>query len=134
MMYFDKVLQSAIHHSRPEKRIDMIHILGELWDDRALDTLKDILAEPDIYIVFEAVEAIGKIGGAKAMELLKTVMDHPPFLVRGKVTRSIGMINNPERNCLLNQLTKDKGPYVVRCALLSLNNSHIRRNTNEQTA
>jgi HEAT repeat protein len=134
MMYFDKVLQSAIHHRRPEKRVEMIHILGELRDDRALDALKNILTEPDIYIVSEAAMAIGKIGGATAVELLKTVMNHPSFLVRGKVALSIGMINNTERDCLLNQLTKDKNPYVVRCALLSLNNSHIGRTTNEQTA
>ncbi len=133
-MYFDKVLQSAIHHSRPEKRIEMIHILGELHDDRALDALKDILSEPDIYIVSEAAMAIGKIGGSKAMELLKTIMDHPSFLVRGKAALSIGMINNPEKDFLLNQMTKDKSPYVVGCALRSLNNSHISRTTNEQIA
>jgi HEAT repeat protein len=93
-MYFDKVLQSARHHKRPEKRIEMIHILGELRDNRALDTLKIILTESDVYIVSEAVEAIGKIGGANAIELLKTVMDHPSFLVRGRVALSIGMISN----------------------------------------
>jgi len=116
-MYFDRVLQSARHHARPDKRREMIHILGRLQDPRALDPLKDFLGEKDPFIVSEAVEAIGNIGGAEAIELLKAVTDHPSFLVRSKVALAMGRINHPDCKHILNQLINDKSPYVAKCAL-----------------
>ncbi len=64
--YFEKILHSARHHPRPEKRIEMIRLLGELQDARALPLLSGLLKEPDLYIISEAVEAIGRIGGSEA--------------------------------------------------------------------
>ena len=52
--YFDKVLQSALHRGRREKRIEMVYILGELRDTRALNALKTIMTEDDPYLVSEA--------------------------------------------------------------------------------
>ncbi|MDQ1261857.1 MAG: repeat protein, partial [Euryarchaeota archaeon] len=72
--YFEKVLKSALHHDRREKRREMIYILGELRDLRALDALKTIMTEDDPYLVSEAVKATGKINGPKAMEMLRIMM------------------------------------------------------------
>lgn len=49
--YFDKVLKSALHHGRREKRREMVYILGELRDPRSLDTLKTIMTEDDSFLV-----------------------------------------------------------------------------------
>jgi len=123
--YLDKVLQSALHHSRPEKRIEMVYILGELRDPRALDALKAIMVEDDPYLVSEAVKAVGKIGGPKAMELLLTMMHHSSFMVRGEVALAIGEIDHPKRDELLNQLLNDRSPYVANCACIALNADNI---------
>jgi HEAT repeat protein len=53
--YFDKFLKSALHHGRREKRLEMVYILGELQDPRALDALNTVMAEDDPYLVSEAV-------------------------------------------------------------------------------
>jgi len=119
--YFDKVLQSALHHGRREKRIEMVYILGELRDTRALDALKTIMTEDDPYLVSEAVGAIGKIGGPEAMEQLQIMMHHPSFMVRGVVALAVGEMDHPKRDELLNQLLKDSSPYVANCAYLVLN-------------
>jgi len=125
--YLDKVLQSALHHSRPEKRVEMIYILGELRDPRALDALKAIMAEDNPYLVSEAVEAIGKIGGDDAFEQLRIMMTHPSFMVRGEVAMALRRMDNPERDKLLNQLLtdNDSSPYVRKCANHVLNNDNV---------
>jgi HEAT repeat protein len=119
--YFDKVLQSALHHGRREKRREMVYILGELRDTRALDALKTIMTEEDPYLVSEAVEAIGKIGGPEAMEQLQIMIQHPSFMVRGIVALAVGEMDHPKRDELLNQLLKDSSPYVANCAYFVLN-------------
>ncbi len=123
--YFDKVLQSAVHHGRLEKRIEMVYILGELRDTRALEALKTIMTEDDPYLVSEAVEAAGKIGGPKVMEQLQIMMHHSAFMVRGEVALAIGEIDHPMREGLLNQLLNDISPYVANCAYLVLNYSKV---------
>jgi len=119
--YFDKVLQSALHHGRWEKRVEMVYILGELRDPRALDALKAIMAEDDPYLVSEAVRATGKIGGSKAMEQLQIMMRHSSFMVRGEVALALGEMVHPKRDKLLNELLKDFSPYVANCANIVLN-------------
>jgi HEAT repeat protein len=123
--YFDKVLKSALHHGRREKRMEMVYILGELRDPRALDALKTIMTEDDPYLVSEAVEAIGKIGGPEAMEQLQIMMHHPSFMVRGEVALAMGEMDHPKRDELLNQLLNDISPYVANCAYLILNYSNV---------
>ena len=102
--YFDKVLESALHHGRREKRREMIYILGELRDSRALNTLKAIMAEDDPYLVWEAVAAAAKIGGPAAIEQLQIMMRHPSFMVRGEVALALGKMDHPTRDEILNQL------------------------------
>jgi len=119
--YFDKVLQSALHHGRWEKRVEMVYILGELRDPRALDALKAIMAEDDPYLVSEAVRATGKIGGIKAMEQLQVMMHHPSFMVRGEVALPLGIMDHPEKDDMLNEILNDYSPYVVNCAHIALN-------------
>lgn len=126
--YFGKVLQSALHHGRREKRIEMTYILGELRDARALDALKTIMTEDDLYLVSEAVEATGKIVGPKAMEQLQIMMHHPSFMVRGEVALAIGKMDHPNRDELLKQLQNDISPYVANCANLGLNCNNVNLN------
>jgi HEAT repeat protein len=123
--YFNKVLQSALYHPRREKRIEMVYILGELRDDRALDALKAVMAEDDPYLVSEAVKATGKIGGPEAVEQLWIMMYHPSFIVRGEVALSMSDMDLPDRDKLLNQLLNDSSPYVANCAYLVLNASNV---------
>ena len=123
--YFDKVLQSALHHSRREKRLEMVYILGELRDPRALGALNTIMKEDDPYLVSEAVKAAGKIGVSEAMEQLQIMMHHPSFMVRGEVALAMGEIDHPKRNELLNQFLNDCSPYVANCAYIILNDSNI---------
>lgn len=119
--YFDKVLKSALHHSRREKRREMIYILGELRDPRAFDALKNIMTEDDSHLVAEAAKAVGKIGGHKAMEQLLIMMHHKSFLVRGEVALAAGEMDHPIKAELLNRLLEDVSPYVANCAHLVLN-------------
>lgn len=119
--YFDKLLRSALHHERREKRREMIYILGELRDPRALDALGTIMIEDDPYLASEAVRAAGKIGGDRAMELLLSVMHHPSFMVRGEVALAMDEMDHPMREELLNHLLEDMSPYVANCARLVLN-------------
>ena len=123
--YFDKVLKSALHHDRREKRREMVYILGELRDPRALDALKTIMTENDSYLVSEAVKAVGKISGPKAMELLLIMMHHSSFMVRGEVALALGEISHPKREELLNQLLNDISPYVANCADIILNDCNV---------
>jgi HEAT repeat protein len=114
--YFDKVLKSAMHHDRREKRREMIYILGELRDSRALDALKTIMIEDDPHLVAEAAKAAGKIGGPIAMELLLIMMHHPSFLVRGEVALAMGEMDHPKKDELLDRMLLDISPYVANCA------------------
>lgn len=124
--YFAKVLQSALHHVRPEKRIEMVYILGELHDDRALTALETIMSEDDSYLVCKAVEAAGKIGGVEAMKLLLMMAHHSSFMVRGEVALALSKMDNPIRDELLSRLLSDPSPYVANCANLVLNYSNIK--------
>ena len=116
--YFEKVLKSALHHDRREKRREMIYILGELRDLRALDALKTIMTEDDPYLVSEAVKATGKINGPKAMEMLRIMMHHRSFMVRGEVALAIGEIDHSMMDELLSLLLNDISPFVANCARL----------------
>jgi HEAT repeat protein len=93
-VYFDKVLHSAKYHRRPEKRIEMIYILGRLRDERALDTLEEFLAESDPYLVLESVCTIAEIGGPKAARLLKYAKDHRYFIVREKASQALDALDS----------------------------------------
>jgi HEAT repeat protein len=129
--YFDKFLKSALHHGRREKRLEMVYILGELQDPRALDALNTIMTEDDPYLVSEAIKAAGKIGGPKAMEQLQVMMHHPSFMVRGEVALAVGEMDHPNKDELLNQLLNDTSPYVANCAYLVLNYSNVNLNRKE---
>lgn len=120
--YFDKVLQSALHHGRREKRREMVYLLGELRDPRALDALKTIMTEDDPYLISEAVRSTGKIGGPKALEQLQIMMHHPSFIVRGEVALALGEMDHPKREEILNKLLNDISPYVANCAYIILYN------------
>jgi len=120
-VYFYKVLKSALHHRRIEKRREMVYVLGELGDPRALAALEAIMTEDDPFLVSEAVKAAGKIGGSKAIDLLLIMMHHPSFMVRGEVALAMGRIDHPDREELLNQLLNDVSPYVANCANIVLN-------------
>ena len=126
--YFDKVLKSALHHDRREKRREMVYILGELRDPRGLDALKTIMTEDDSYLVSEAVKAVGKISGPKAMELLLIMMHHPSFMVRGEVALAMDEMDHTMRDELLNQLLNDISPYVANCAYIVLNHNNVNLN------
>lgn len=126
--YLDKVLESALHHGRREKRREMIYILGELRDSRALNTLKAIMAEDDPYLVWEAVAAAAKIGGPAAIEQLQIMMRHPSFMVRGEVALALGKMDHPTRDEILNQLRADNSPYVANCACIALNYNNVNLN------
>jgi HEAT repeat protein len=131
--YFDKVMKSALNHDRREKRREMVYILGELRDPRALFALKTIMTEDDPYLVSEAVKAAGKIGGSKAMDLLKMMIHHRSFMVRGEVALAIGELDHPMKEKLLGKMVTDPSPYVANCARLVLNYSNISSNLkNEQ--
>lgn len=119
--YFDKVLKSALHHDRREKRWEMIYILGELRDPSALDALKTIMTEDDPHLVAEAAKAAAKIGGPMAMELLLIMMYHPSFLVRGEVALAMGEMDHPKKDEMLNRMLLDISPYVANCAHFILN-------------
>jgi HEAT repeat protein len=123
--YFDKVLQSALHHDILEKRIEMVYILGELHDARALGVLKTITTEDDPYLVSEAVKATGKIGGPVAFEQLTIMAHHSSFMVRGEVALAIRDMDHMKRDELLNQLLRDGSPYVTNCAYLVLNAGNL---------
>jgi len=88
-VYFETVLQSAKFHKRPEKRIEMIYILGRLRDERVLDTLDEFLAESDPYVVYESVGAIAEIGGPEALKLLLSIRDHRSLMVRKRVAQAL---------------------------------------------
>lgn len=120
--YFDKVLQSALHHGRREKRREMIYLLGELRDPRALDALKIIMTEDDPYLISEAVRSTGKIGGPVALEQLQAMMNHPSFIVRGEVALALGEMDHQKRDEILIQLLNDISPYVANCAYIILCN------------
>ena len=126
--YFDKVLESALHHGRREKRREMIYLLGELRDSRALNTLKAIMAEDDPYLVWEAVAAVAKIGGPAAIDRLQIMMHHPSFMVRGEVALALRKMEHPKREELLNQLQSDNSPYVANCAYIALNYNNVNLN------
>jgi HEAT repeat protein len=128
--YFDKVLKSALHHDRREKRKEMVYILGELRDPHALDALKTIMTEDDPYLISEAVKAAGKISGPNVIELLLMMMHHPSFMVRGEVALAMGEIDHPMRYELLNQLLNDISPYVADCAYIVLNYCLCERSQN----
>lgn len=119
--YFNKVLRSALHHRRMEKRREMVYILGELRDPRALGALEAIMAEDDPFLVSEAVRATGKIGGPRAIELLLMMMHHPSFMVRGEVALAMGRMDHPNRDEILKRLLNDTSPYVADCAGYALN-------------
>jgi HEAT repeat protein len=125
--YFDKVLQSALSHDRREKRREMVYILGELRDPRALDALVTIMAEDDPFLVFEAVRATGKIGGPAALEQLQIMMHHPSFIVRGEVALALDEMDHPKRDEILNQLLNDISPYVANCAYVILYNKRCNK-------
>lgn len=118
--YFEKVLKSALNHPRRDKRMEMIYLLGELRDLRAMDALASIMTEDDPYLVSEAVKAAGKMGGVKAMEQLQIMTHHRSFLVRGEVAKAIGSVDNPDLSEMLDQLLKDISPYVEECAHMAL--------------
>lgn len=126
-VYFYKVLKSALHHPRIEKRREMVYVLGELRDPRAMAALETVMADDDPFLVSEAVKAAGKIGGSKAVELLLMVIQHPSFMVRGEVALTMGRMDHPNRDKLLNQLLNDVSPYVANCAniVLSRNDKEI---------
>ena len=90
--------KSALYHGRREKRREMVYILGELRDPRALDTLKTIMTEDDPYLVFEAVKSAVKIGGPKAMEPLLIMMHHQSFMERGEVALAMDEMDHPNRD------------------------------------
>jgi HEAT repeat protein len=125
--YFDKVLKSALHHDRREKRKEMIYILGELRDPRALDALETIMTEDDPFLVLEAVKATGKISGSKAMEFLLVMMHHKSFMVRGEVALAMCKMDHPKKDELLNRLLLDISPYVANCAHFVLNRRYNKK-------
>lgn len=124
--YFDKVLQSALHHPRRAKRMEMVYILGELQDDRALAALKTIMSDDDSYLVCQAVGAAGKIGGLDAIQQLGIMANHPSFMVRGEVALALRNMDHPRREELLSQLLNDTSPYVANCANQILNYSNTK--------
>ena len=126
-VYFYKVLKSARHHPRIEKRREMVYVLGELRDTRALAALETIMTEEDPFLVSEAVKAAGKIGGSRAIDLLLIMMHHPSFMVRGEVALAMGRIDHPNKYELLNQLLNDISPYVANCANIALSRNDRRR-------
>jgi len=119
--YFEKILKSALQHERREKRKEMIYILGELRDPRALDALGTIMTEGDPFLVLEAVKATVKISGPKAMEFLLILVHHKSFMVRGEVALVMGEMDHPKKDELLNRLLLDISPYVANCAHFVLN-------------
>lgn len=114
--YLDVVMQSALHHSRREKRREMVYLLGELYDDRALDALDAIMSEDDPYLVCESVRAAGKIGGPKALKQLQAMANHPSFMVRGEVALALGAMADEDGMKLIDELQNDSSPYVAGCA------------------
>lgn len=120
-VYFYKVLKSALHHCRIEKRREMVYVLGELRDPRALVALEAIMTEDDPFLVSEAAKAAGKIGGSRAIELLKKMMHHPSFMVRGEVALAMRRLDCLNRDEILKQLLNDSSPYVVDCASIASN-------------
>jgi len=86
--YFDKVLKSALYHGRREKRREMIYILGELRDPRALDALT-IMNEDDSYFGIRGSKGSRKDRGPKVIDLLLIMMHHPSFIVRSEVANTV---------------------------------------------
>jgi len=126
--YFCKVLKSALYHRRMEKRREMVYVLGELRDPRALAALEAIMTDGDPFLVSEAVKAAGKIGGPRAIELLLIMMHHSSFMVRGEVALAIGRLDHPDRDEILRQLLNDTSPYVVYCARIASNQNQNKKN------
>lgn len=58
--YLQNIMQSAMSHPRHDKRLEMVHLLGDLRDPRALGTLSVLLSEDDLYMIAEAIEAARK--------------------------------------------------------------------------
>lgn len=124
-VYFYKVLKSALHHPRIETRREMVYVLGELRDPRALATLETIMADDDPFLVSEAVKAAGNIGRSKAVELLLMMIHHPSFMVRGEVALAMEMLDHPNRDKLLIQLLNDVSPYVANCTNIALSRKEL---------
>ncbi|MCL5035905.1 MAG: HEAT repeat domain-containing protein [Chloroflexi bacterium] len=71
---FEPLMKLIKHNRATPVRIQAALALGELKDERALDALVDMLADPDEIINHYASLAIGKIGGEKALNMILDVM------------------------------------------------------------
>ncbi len=103
----------------PNTRYNAIKLLGEIGDERASNTLIDLLENPNTKIRLQTVKVLGEIKGEQAIDaLIQTLSDKAPK-VREQIVAILGEIG---------------GDDAIKAITEALNDSNLRVRLRAETA
>lgn len=126
MMSDDRLATLLALLNDPKRREGAIMELGDLRDDRAIDSLSRILTTPDNSHAFAyrprklAAEALGKIGDARALPALFIASEDINLIVRQAVAEALGKIGDASALPTLMTLLKDEAVEIRQTVAVAL--------------
>lgn len=113
-------LEMVLHGSPYNLQVSAIRALGEIPDDRVLNSLLPALRASDHAVVVAAIDALGQFGGPKATDALTAILKHPDHRVRVACVEAVGKLENPQATKSILELLKDVMWDVRRAAANAL--------------
>lgn len=101
-------------------QVGALHALGQIADERVLNTLVPALNSSDHAVSVAAIEALSHFGGAKATEALVPMLRHPDHRVRVAAVDAVAGLEGQQATAALTELLKDSIWDVRRAAAHAL--------------
>jgi HEAT repeat protein len=101
-------------------QVSALHALGQIADERVLNTLVPALKSSDHAVSIAAVEALSHFGGTKASDALVPMLRHPDHRVRVAAIDAVAGLEGQQGTDALTELLKDSIWDVRRAAAHAL--------------
>jgi HEAT repeat protein len=106
----------ALSHAEASVREEAVHALGERRGVVALQTLQQVLQDPNPRVRAEAVRALVVVGGRDAVSILSSALSASDPSLRADVVDALGEIGGSDATQILEQMGQDENEVVREAA------------------
>lgn len=114
-------LLDALHDARAQVRAQSVDALGDIGDPAAIEPLRALLEDEDLFVRVRAVRSLRQIGGPSAVDALLLALTNTLPAVRRAVIVSLSYLE--DERCypaLVNALKSETDERVQRSIVLTL--------------
>ncbi len=106
-------LISLLNEDNLNLRLNLIELLGEIGDNKAIESILPFLNDENIFVRIAAVRSLGGFDDEQIIEPLLANLNDKSYMLRNAIVEVLGSFNNEKAKDALEKCLDDES-YIVR--------------------